>query len=72
MAHLLLRPVRHELYGRRGRVGDPEYGIKHLLEKNLENLSPGQFEKIIETLDATGPGQHIALAWIGKEKLRHA
>ena len=65
------RAIR-ELYGRRGRAGDPEYGIKHLLEKNLENLSPEQFEKVIETLDATGPGQHTALAWIGKEKLRHA
>ncbi len=65
------RAIR-ERYGRRGKAGDPEYGIKHLLEKNLENLSPEQFGKIIETLDATGPGQHIALAWIGKEKLRHA
>ena len=64
------RAIR-ELYGRRGKAGDPGYGIKHLLEKNLENLSREQFEKIIETLDATGPGQHIALAWIGKEKLRH-
>ena len=65
------RAIR-ELYGRRGRSGDPEYGIKHLLEKNLENLSPEQFEKVIETLDTTAPGQHIALAWIGKEKLRDA
>ena len=64
------RAIR-ELYGRRGRAGDPEYGIKHLLAKNLENLSPEQSEKITGTLDATGPGQHIALAWIGKEKLRH-
>jgi transposase len=63
------RAIR-ELYGRRGKAGDPEYGIKHLLEKNLENLSQEQFEKIIETLDVTGAGQHIALAWIGKEKLR--
>jgi transposase len=65
------RAIR-ELYGRRGKSGDSEYGIKHLLEKNLENLSGEQFEKIIETLDATGPGQHVALAWIGKEKLRRA
>lgn len=65
------RAIR-ELYGRRGKSGDPEYGIKHLLEKNLENLSGEQFEKVIETLDATGPGQHIALAWIAKEKLRSA
>ena len=64
------RAIR-ELYGRRGKAGDPEYGIKHLLEKNLEDLSGEQFGKIIGTLDATGPGQHVALAWIGKEKLRH-
>ena len=63
------RAIR-ELYGRRGKSGDPEYGIKHLLERNLENLSPEQFDKVIETLDATGPGQHVALAWIAKEKLR--
>ena len=63
------RAIR-ELYGRRGKSGDPEYGIKHLLDKNLEDLSPDQFGKVIQTLDATGAGQHIALAWIGKEKLR--
>lgn len=63
------RAIR-ELYGRRGKSGDPEYGIKHLLEKNLENLSGEQFDKIIDTLDATGPGQHAATAWIAKEKLR--
>src|SRR5215469_786435 len=65
------RAIR-EIYGRRGKSGDPEYGIKHLLEKNLESLSGEQFAKIIETLDATGPGQHAALAWIAKEKLRDA
>jgi hypothetical protein len=65
------RAIR-ELYGRRGKAGDPEYGLKHLLEKNLENLSPEQFAKIIDTLDATAPGRHIALAWTGKEKLRRA
>jgi transposase len=71
VADVRRRAIR-ELYGRRGRAGDPEYGVKHLLEKNLEHLSSEQFAKVIDTLDATGPGQHIALAWIGKEKLRHA
>jgi transposase len=65
------RAIR-ELYGRRGKSGDPEYGIKHLLERNQEDLSPENFAKVIETLDATGPGQQIALAWIAKEKLRDA
>jgi transposase len=65
------RAIR-ELYGRRGKAGDPEYGIKSLLNRNLENLSPEQFEKVIETLDATAQGQQIAIAWIAKEKLRDA
>jgi transposase len=63
------RAIR-ERYGRRGKSGDPEYGIKHLLERNLENLSPDDFAKIIDTLDASAEGQQIALAWIAKEKLR--
>jgi len=63
------RAIR-ELYGRRGKSGNPEYGIKHLLEKNLENLSGEQFEKVIETLDATGPGQHIA--WPGSPRRNSA
>jgi transposase len=65
------RAIR-ELHGRRGKAGDPEYGIKSLLNRNLESLSPEQFEKIIETLDATAPGQQLAIAWIAKEKLRDA
>jgi hypothetical protein len=33
-------------YGRRGRSGDPEYGIKNLLTRNLEHLTPQQFAKL--------------------------
>jgi transposase len=50
------RAIRQK-YGRRGKAGDPEYGIKHLLEQNLENLSPGNFTKITGTLDGDGDGQ---------------
>ncbi len=63
------RAVRGK-YGRRGRSGDPEYGIKNLLARNLEHLSPGQFAKVIGVLDADAAGQQIAVAWIAKEKLR--
>ena len=59
-------------YGRRGRSGDPEYGIKGLLLRNLEHLSPAQFAKVIDMLDRDRYGQEIAAAWIGKEKLRDA
>jgi len=63
------RAVR-EKYGRRGRSGDPEYGVKGLLVRNLEHLHPGQFAKVMDTLSADRHGQQIAAAWIGKEKLR--
>ena len=66
------RRVVRGKYGRRGRSGDPEYGIKNLLARNLEHLSPAQFAKVIGTLEADAGGQEIAAAWIGKEKLRHA
>jgi transposase len=64
------RRVIREKYGRRGKSGDPEYGIKHLLERNAENLSPHDLAKIIDTLDASAGGQQAAVAWIAKEKLR--
>jgi transposase len=66
------RRVVREKYGRRGRSGDPEYGLKGLLVRNLEHLRPEQFAKVIDTLGADRHGQQIAAAWIGKEKLRDA
>jgi hypothetical protein len=50
--------------GRRGRSGDPEYGIKGLLLPNLEHLSPGEFTKILDTLSENRYEQVIAAAWI--------
>ena len=66
------RRVVRARYGRRGRSGDPEYGIKGLLARNQENLTPAQFARIIDTLDRDRHGQEILAAWIGKEKLRDA
>ena len=63
------RAIRDK-YGRRGRSGDAEYGIKNLLVRNLEHLRPDQFNKIITTLEGDSHGQQILLAWIAKEKLR--
>jgi transposase len=64
------RRVVREKYGRRGRSGDGEYGVKSLLVRNLEHLRPGQFAKVMDTLGADWHGQEILAAWIGKEKLR--
>jgi transposase len=64
------RRVVREKYRRRGRSGDPEYGIKGLLVRNLEHLGPAQFARVVDTLGADRHGQEIAAAWIAKEKLR--
>jgi transposase len=64
------RRVVREKYGRRGRSGDAEYGVKGLLARNLEHLRPAQFAKIMDTLGADRHGQEILAAWIAKEKLR--
>jgi hypothetical protein len=47
-------------------------GLRDLLVRNLEHLSPAQFAKVTGALQADPGGQEIAAAWIGKEKLRHA
>ena len=64
------RRVVRGKYRRRGRSGDPEYGIKNLLTRNLEHLTQAQFAKVVDTLGADAAGQEITAAWIGKEKLR--
>jgi hypothetical protein len=63
----VLRRVIRDEYGRRGRSGDAEYGIKNLLV-NLEHLWPAQFDKIMEVLTADQHAQQIAAAWIAKGK----
>ena len=65
------RAVRAK-YGRRGRSGDAGYGLKGLLARNLEHLSPAQFAKVMNTLSQDRHGQEILAAWIAKEKLRDA
>ena len=64
------RRVVRRKYGRRGRSGDAEYGVKGLLTRNLEHLSPAQFAKVMDTLGGNRDGQEILAAWIAKEKLR--
>ncbi len=66
------RRVVRGKYGRRGRSGDLEYGVKGLLVRNLEHLAPAQFAKVMDTLGRDADGEQILAAWIGKEKLRDA
>ena len=65
------RKVTTTTRGRRGRDGDPEWGIRNLLRRNRENLTPRAFRKMWNTLiDLGEPGLTILKAWIAKEELR--
>jgi Transposase len=51
------RRVVRARYGRRGRSGDPEYGIKGLLPRNLEHPSAAQPPRSPAPWIATGTGR---------------
>src|SRR6266536_850009 len=55
--------------GRRGRTGDPEYGIKRLLGRNLEDLRHDQLAKLWNTMADDPALADLHLVWIAKEKL---
>jgi len=57
-------------YGRRGRKDDPEYGIKRLLTRNLEDLTPEQLERLWNTMADDPALTELHVAWIAKETLR--
>ncbi|MHB8450574.1 MAG: ISL3 family transposase [Mycobacteriales bacterium] len=65
------RRVVRAKYGRRGRSGDAEYGVKNLLVRNIEHLRPEQYQRVVATLAGDEHGKEIAAAWIAKEKLRN-
>jgi transposase len=62
--------VVREHYGRRGKEGDPEYGIKRLLMRNLEDLGLDQLGKLWNTLVDHSHLADLHIAWIAKEHLR--
>src|SRR6266567_4739518 len=64
------RRAAREKYGRRGRSGDPEYGIKRLLGRNLEDLRHDQLAKLWNTMADDPALADLHLVWIAKEKLR--
>jgi transposase len=74
LANKMVTAVRWRIvrakYGRRGRKNDSEYGIKRLLLRNLEDLSPPQLEKLWNTLADDPALIDLHLAWIAKEMLR--
>jgi transposase len=70
MVSSVRRRVVRDRYNRRCRSGDPEYGIKRLLLRNLEDLSLEQFQKLLDVLTGDPAVDELATAWIAKELLR--
>lgn len=74
LANKMLTSVRWRIvrakYGRRGRKGDPEYGIKRLLMRNREDLTAEQFAKLWNTMADDDALSDLHVAWIAKEHLR--
>jgi transposase len=71
MVAQLRRRETAQKYQRRGRTGDPEYRVKRLLMRNVEDLAPTPLAKMWDTLlDAGQPGERILAAYIAKEKIR--
>jgi hypothetical protein len=74
LANTMLNTVRQRLvrtkYGRRGRSGDPEYGSKRLLGRNLEDLRAGQLAKLWNTMAGDAARTELHLVWVAKQMLR--
>jgi transposase len=74
-ANRMVTKVRQRLvrehYGRRVRKTDPEYGIKRLLLRNVEDLTDDQFDKLWNVLADHDHLADLSRAWSAKEDLRH-
>ena len=58
--------------GHRGRKGDPLFGIRRLLLKGHERLTPRQTQRITDALDHPEGDRYdeVGAAWVAKELLR--
>jgi transposase len=60
------RRVQNELFGHRGRKGDPLYRCRRLLTKAEERLSDDGREKLLGLLRAGDPKGDVTAAWHAK------
>lgn len=64
------RRVQNELFGHRGRKGDPLYRCRRLLTKAEERLSDDGRDKLLGLLRAGDPKGDVTAAWHAKEAIR--
>jgi transposase len=76
-ANRMVTKVRQRLvrehYSRRVRKTDPEYGIKRLLLRNIEDLTDNQFDKLWNVLAAHDHLADLSRAWgvVGAHGIPH-
>ncbi|MFI7643765.1 ISL3 family transposase [Nonomuraea sp. NPDC049400] len=69
--NLVRRRAIHARYGRRGRAGDPEYGMRRTLLRNWEDVPEARVTAMWEVfLGAGAPGEQVLACWVAKEQLR--
>ncbi|MFK4043304.1 ISL3 family transposase [Nonomuraea wenchangensis] len=69
--NLVRRRAIHARYGRRGRAGDPEYGMRRTLLRNWEDVPDKRVNAMWEVfLAAGGAGEQVLACWVAKEQLR--
>ena len=64
------RQVQTEIFGSRGRAGDPLYRIRRLLTMANERMTGDSREKLVGLLQAGDPDNEVITAWRAKEALR--
>lgn len=66
------RRVQHETLGRRGRKGDPLYGILRILRTGVERLRPKQWARLEAGVQADARHQEVLDAYLDAQNLRAA
>jgi transposase len=63
------RRVQQDTLGHRGRTGDPLYGLRRVLRRRHDRLSPHAWRRLEAGLDAGDPDGEVALAWDAAQKV---
>ncbi|MDI3314543.1 MAG: transposase [Mycobacterium sp.] len=64
------RRVQQQAYGHRGRRGDPLYGIRRVLRRGAENLTPTAWARLIAGIEAGDDHGQVAAAWVAAQARR--
>jgi transposase len=64
------RRVQRHIYGHRGRRGDPLYGIRRVLRRGADNLTPTAWARLLAGIEAGDEHGQVAAAWVAAQELR--